>query len=109
LKEDAPVKAYPVECEAGSLIVWGGTTWHASFPRRAPGLRVTLIQTFCRPYMKQVRDFLRETPVEVLARNSPEFAQLIGMNSLYPIDSKEGIVDQKKRRAFTGAGRNPWA
>src|ERR1700722_5515670 len=28
LKDGAPVKAYPIECEAGSLIVWGGTTWH---------------------------------------------------------------------------------
>lgn len=109
LKADAPVKAYPIECEAGSLIIWGGTTWHASFPRRAPGLRVTLIQTFCRPYMKQVRDFRRETPKEVLARNSPEFARLIGMNSLYPIDPDTGIIDDEKRKAFTGAGRNPWA
>ena len=109
LEPGATVKAYPVECEAGSLIIWGGTTWHASFPRSAPGLRVTLIQTFCRSYMKQVRDFLRETPKEVLARNSPEFAQLIGMNSLYPIDYQKGIVDQQKRKAFTGAGRNPWA
>jgi ectoine hydroxylase-related dioxygenase (phytanoyl-CoA dioxygenase family) len=109
LKNDAPIRAYPVECETGSLIVWGGTTWHGSFPRRAPGLRVNLIQVFNRPYMKTVRDFPRETPKEVLDRNSPEFAQLIGMNSLYPIDSKTGIVDMKKREAYTGAGRNPWA
>lgn len=109
LKNDAPVKAYPVECEAGSLIIWGGTTWHGSFPRRAPGLRVTLIQAFTRSYMKTVRDFPREIPKFVLDRNSPEFAQLIGMNSLYPIDSKKGIVDMKLRENFTGAGRNPWA
>jgi ectoine hydroxylase-related dioxygenase (phytanoyl-CoA dioxygenase family) len=108
LKDNPPVKAYPVECEAGSLIVWGGTTWHGSFPRTAPGLRVNLIMAFCRVYMKQVRDFRNEIPEDVIARNAPEFAQLIGMNTLYPIDKKTG-TDPKKIQAFTGAGRNPWA
>jgi ectoine hydroxylase-related dioxygenase (phytanoyl-CoA dioxygenase family) len=109
LREGAPVRAYPIECEAGSLIIWGGTTWHGSFPRHSPGLRVTLIQAFCRSYMKQVRDFPRDTPKEVLERNSPAFAQLIGINSLYPIDSKTGIVDLKKKDEFLAAGKNPWA
>jgi ectoine hydroxylase-related dioxygenase (phytanoyl-CoA dioxygenase family) len=108
LGNEAPVKAVPVECEAGSLIIWGGTTWHASFPRTAPGHRVNLIMAFCRGYMKQVRDFRREIPPHVLARNGPEFAQILGMNTLYPIDPKEG-TDPKKVAAFTGTGRNPWA
>ncbi len=108
LANDAPVRAWPVECEAGSLIIWGGTTWHASFPRSAPGLRVNLIMAFCRSYMKQVRDFRREIPPHVLERNGAEFAQLIGMDALYPIDAEQG-TDPKKVKAFTGAGRNPWA
>jgi hypothetical protein len=108
LTNDAPVRAIPVECEAGSLIIWGGTTWHASFPRTAEGLRITLIMAFCRGYMKQVRDFRRETPPEVLDRNDGAFAQLLGMNSLYPIDANTG-TDPTKVAAFTGSGRSPWA
>ena len=108
LGNEAPVKAIPVECGAGSLIIWGGTTWHGSFPRTAPGLRVTLIMAFCRSYMKQVRDFRREIPPEVLERNGPEFAQLIGMNALYPIDANQG-TDPARVKAFTGAGLSPWA
>jgi ectoine hydroxylase-related dioxygenase (phytanoyl-CoA dioxygenase family) len=108
LKDGAPVKAYPIECEAGSLIVWGGTTWHGSFPRTSPGLRVNLIMAFCRCYMKQVRDFRNEIPTDIVERNSPEFANLIGMNALYPIDKVKGTT-LKDREAFTGAGRNPWA
>jgi Phytanoyl-CoA dioxygenase (PhyH) len=108
LGNDAPVRAIPVECEAGSLIIWGGTTWHASFPRTAEGLRITLIMAFCRGYMKQVRDFRRETPPEVLDRNDEAFAQLLGMNSLYPIDANTG-TDPTKVAAFTGSGRSPWA
>jgi hypothetical protein len=53
-------------------------------------------------------NFRREIPKEVLDRNSPEFAQLIGMNAAYPIDKVTGI-DPKRVKAFTGAGRNPWA
>jgi ectoine hydroxylase-related dioxygenase (phytanoyl-CoA dioxygenase family) len=108
LGNDAPVRAIPVECEAGSLIIWGGTTWHGSFPRSADGLRVTLIMAFCRAYMKQVRDFRSETPRDVLDRNSAAFAQLLGMNELYPIGADTG-ADPAKVAAFTGAGRNPWA
>ncbi|HEX4195885.1 MAG TPA: phytanoyl-CoA dioxygenase family protein [Caulobacteraceae bacterium] len=108
LSNDAPVRAVPVECPAGSLIIWGGTTWHGSYPRNQDGLRVNLIMAFCRSYMKQVRDFRREIPEPVVQRNGPEFAQLIGMNSLYPIDAKTG-TDPEKVKAFTGAGRNPWA
>jgi len=108
LGNDAPVRAVPVECPAGSLIIWGGTTWHASFPRSADGLRITLIMAFCRGYMMQVRDFRRETPQEVLDRNDEAFAQLLGVNSLYPIDANAG-TDPDKVAAFTGSGRNPWA
>src|SRR5215469_16809037 len=28
LADGAPVKAIPITCPAGSLIIWGGTTWH---------------------------------------------------------------------------------
>jgi len=108
LGNDAPVPAVPIECEAGSLIVWGGTTWHASYPRTADGLRVNLIMAFCRSYMKQVRDFQREMPSEVIERNGPEFAQLIGLGALYPI-AKDRPMNLQAREAFLAAGRNPWA
>jgi len=108
LANDAPVPAIPVECEAGSLIVWGGTTWHGSYPRNASGLRVNLIMAFCRAYMKQVRDFRNEMPPAVVERNGPKFAQLIGMNALYPID-KDKPMNMESRKAFLDAGLNPWA
>jgi hypothetical protein len=107
LSNEGPVKAIPVECEPGSLIIWGGTTWHGSYPRTADGLRVNLIQVFCRPYMKTVRDFRGEIPEEVVRRNGPEFAQLIGLNSLYPID-KDKPFDMKARDRFLASGLNQW-
>ena len=34
--------AIPVECPRGSLIAFHGALWHGAFPRKTPGLRLTL-------------------------------------------------------------------
>jgi hypothetical protein len=107
LKNDAPVPAIPVECPAGSLIIWGGTTWHGAFPRRAPGIRANLIMVFNRSYLKQIRDFGATTPQEVIDRNPPEFGRLLGLESPYPFDIKG--PDPKKVPALIEAGRTPWS
>ncbi len=107
LCEDAPVKAIPVEATAGSLIVWKGTTWHGSYPRENPGLRMNLIMVFTRVYMKQINDF-NTVPKEVLDRHPVEFAHLIGANSMYPL--KEGKPASKEENNYMmAAGYNPWA
>ena len=107
LCEDAPVKAIPVEAAAGSLIVWKGTTWHGSYPRENPGLRMNLIMAFTRVYMKPINDF-STVPKEVLDRHPVEFAHLIGANSMYPF--KEGKSPSKEANNYMmAAGYNPWA
>ena len=78
LKHDALVPAIPVEVKAGSLIVWGGTTWHGSYPRTAPGVRLTIVMAFCRSYMKTIQDLKASIPPEVFGRNSDEFARFLG-------------------------------
>jgi ectoine hydroxylase-related dioxygenase (phytanoyl-CoA dioxygenase family) len=116
LKPDALVKAIPVECEAGSLIVFGGTTWHGAFPRENEGLRLNLAMTYIRPYMRPTRDYRNELSKEVLARNDDEFARIMGLYELYPLES--GIETDptpelaarlnRSKKAFRDAGRNPW-
>ncbi len=108
LREDAPVKPIAVEAAAGSLIVWHGATWHGSYPREEPGLRLNLIMVFTRVYMKQIRDFRSAVSKEILDRHPVEFARLIGANSAYPFD--DGKMPPKEDIAYmVGAGRNPWA
>lgn len=115
LAEDANVKAIPINCPAGSLIIWGGTTWHGSYPRSAPGLRMTLIFVFSRVYMKQIRDMQHEIAQEVIARNSPEFARLLGMECPFPhpdgylTDPKVRALNDSRVPSFIGAGRSQWA
>lgn len=48
---DRNPNAIPIEVPAGTAIVWHGNTWHGSFPRKKPGLRVNLATYFCREYM----------------------------------------------------------
>lgn len=37
---------------AGSMLVWSGATWHGAIPRTNPGLRLTLLQLYCRRHMR---------------------------------------------------------
>jgi ectoine hydroxylase-related dioxygenase (phytanoyl-CoA dioxygenase family) len=67
----------PVETPAGSLIVWHGNTWHGAVHRTAPGLRLNLLQVFCRPYLTQVEDF-KNPPAELISRNGDRFSRLLG-------------------------------
>jgi hypothetical protein len=106
LKNDPLVPAIPVECAPGSLIVWGGTTWHGSYPRSAPGIRLTIVMAFVRSYMKTIQDLKHSIPPEVFERNSPEFARFMGRRSAYPVGDGPDMEDTL---AFVNAGRTPWS
>jgi hypothetical protein len=74
--------AVPVEVPAGAAIVWHGNTWHGSFPRRMPGLRVNLSMYFCRQYMAPQEIYGDRAPEDLLARHGHDsrMAQLLGLN-----------------------------
>jgi ectoine hydroxylase-related dioxygenase (phytanoyl-CoA dioxygenase family) len=72
-----------VECPAGSLIFWGGNTWHGAFARTAPGLRVNLLMAFLRPYMRPQEAYREDVTQEILARNPPIFSRFMGQHINY--------------------------
>jgi ectoine hydroxylase-related dioxygenase (phytanoyl-CoA dioxygenase family) len=53
-------KLVPIEAPAGSMVIWGDHTWHGSFPRTEPGLRITLLFTFARHHL-QTQEPYRDT------------------------------------------------
>ena len=67
-----------VEARAGSIILWHGNTWHGSFPRVNPGLRISLIQQFSRWYHSPIEPFVPQLSAEIFARNSRRFSILTG-------------------------------
>lgn len=44
-------------CPAGSIVVWGGSTWHGGGPRTAPGQRIMLHITFNRLALRPVENY----------------------------------------------------
>ena len=80
--EGANTEAVPLVAPAGSAVIWPSHTWHGSWVSETPGLRVTLAELFCRPHW-QTYEMYRETVTEEsLNRNSPRFANLMGMETI---------------------------
>ena len=52
--DDARVNkhAIAIELEPGDCALWHGNTWHGSFDRKVPGLRMNLAVYMCRQYVK---------------------------------------------------------
>ena len=64
--------AIATECPAGTAVVWGGSIWHGSYPRSAPGERVVLHVTYSRLALRPVEcydhlgeDWLADKPYEM--------------------------------------------
>ena len=77
--------AVTIEAPAGSVLIWHGNVWHGALPRKAPGVRVSLITYFTRHYLRRVvAGFPLSQPIteEMLARNSERFAILTNRDTL---------------------------
>ena len=103
-REDSPYRAVPLSAREGSLAVWHGATWHGALPRTTPGLRVTLVMTWMRSYMKPIQDW-RESDPEFLDRH-PELARLLGLEHIYPFKYEEVAG---RSQALKVAGRDQFA
>tara|TARA_Y100001934_G_scaffold75028_1_gene93258 strand:+ start:3665 stop:4690 length:1026 start_codon:yes stop_codon:yes gene_type:complete len=94
--------AVPVEAPAGSMVIWGNHTWHGSYPKRTPGLRMTLQCEYMRRRI-QTEEAYRETVTqEALDRNPIRFAGLMDVYSLFPFGKSDWDMD-RVRGAETGA------
>lgn len=81
--EHANPDAVAIEVPAGSLVVWHGHTWHGSYPRTEPGLRITAVFAFSRMYVQTHERIREKVTADMLERNPPRFATLTGQDSPY--------------------------
>ena len=81
--EGANREAVPVVAPAGSAVIWPSHTWHGSWVSPTAALRVTLALLFGRPHLQPFDLYRESVPDEVLERNSPRFATLMGMDTFY--------------------------
>ncbi|MBS02062.1 MAG: hypothetical protein CMQ24_05080 [Gammaproteobacteria bacterium] len=71
----------PLEMKAGSVVVTAGNTWHGAYERKVPGLRLNAAVVYCRSWIR-TQELIREgITQEMLDRNPPRFAELIGVNN----------------------------
>ena len=82
-------RAVPVEAPAGSMVIWGNHTWHGSYPKTTPGLRMTLQCEYMRR-RRQPEEAYRETVTQAaLDRNPVRFAGLMDVYSLFPFGKSD--------------------
>jgi hypothetical protein len=88
----------PLEMSAGSVVVTAGNTWHGAYERKVPGLRLNTAVVYCRSYI-QTQERIRDGATqEMLERNPPRFADLMGVNNFLGFD-REG-PDFRKAKAL---------
>ena len=90
-------KATPVECAAGSLLVWHGNTWHGAFNRTAPGLRVSIPVYMARPFIRTQEGLVGKIPDAMLERNPPRFAILTQQGVAYGYESQPDSIARGER------------
>jgi hypothetical protein len=65
-------KAVAMDIQPGDAVVWHGNTWHGSFARQIPGIRMNLAVYFCRQYVQSQERHKGVVPEEVLARHAED-------------------------------------
>ncbi len=78
-------KARAMDLSPGDVVVWHGNTWHGSFARQVPGIRMNLAVYFCRQYVQSQEQHKGVVPEAVLARhaNDERFLTLLHQKQPY--------------------------
>ena len=75
---EAAERAVPVEAPAGSLVLFHGATWHGSFRKRTPGLRLSIHGLHCRPHYIPQHDYRGNIAAETFARSTdPDYLKML--------------------------------
>jgi ectoine hydroxylase-related dioxygenase (phytanoyl-CoA dioxygenase family) len=70
--------AIPLECPAGSMIVFDSTLWHAAGLNTSGKDRLAINQQFTRSWIKQQIDYVRALGDEAIESRPPRTQQLLG-------------------------------
>lgn len=87
----------PLEMKKGSVVICAGNTWHGAYERKQPGLRLNTAVVYCRSYIQTQERIREHVTQEMLDRNPPRFADLVGVNNFLGF-GREGPDFTKARR-----------
>jgi ectoine hydroxylase-related dioxygenase (phytanoyl-CoA dioxygenase family) len=94
--------AIPVEAEAGSLLVFDSTLWHAAGTNLSGTDRVAINQQFTRSYFKQQIDYVRALGDSAVQARSPRTQQLLGWYTRVVTSLEEYYQPPERRRYRKG-------
>lgn len=77
-QEEIEARAHPLECGAGSMIVFDSTLWHAAGANTSGRDRLAINHQFTRSFIKQQIDYVRALGDEEVGRQPPRTQQLLG-------------------------------
>lgn len=87
----------PVEAEAGSVLVFHGNCWHGAFPKETAGLRLSVNAYYMQNYFKAQERFVEKVSQEMLERNGPRFASLLGFEDVWHFEDRRGPLPFRLR------------
>ncbi len=109
-KPEAPDLAYmeqaaiPVECPAGSMIVFDSTLWHAAGENTSGADRLGINHQFTRSYIKQQIDYVRALGEGAILSLPPRSQQLLGYYTRVVTSLDEYYQPEEKRLYRRGQG-----
>jgi ectoine hydroxylase-related dioxygenase (phytanoyl-CoA dioxygenase family) len=78
--DEAEIRAVPIECPKGSLIMWDGASWHGNCERTIDGERVSL-HTPCAHLSRYHLESYAHLGDEVVDRNPAVFRRMLGLDA----------------------------
>ncbi|MGE0482421.1 MAG: phytanoyl-CoA dioxygenase family protein [Phycisphaerae bacterium] len=96
--------ATPVECPAGSMLVFDSTCWHAAGANVSGRDRLGINQQFTRSYLKQQMDYCRALGPELIQQQKPRTQQLLGWYTRVPTSLDEYYRPAEERLYRGGQG-----
>ncbi|MCH2567050.1 MAG: hypothetical protein MKZ98_00610 [Pseudomonadales bacterium] len=78
-------EAIPVECPKGSLIAFHGQLWNGAYPRKSPGLRVTIANYYRHMSIAPQDDIPNHFPRELAedCKDPKLFKRMAGFGNPY--------------------------
>lgn len=98
------VKAIPLECPAGTMIVFDSTLWHAAGPNTSGHDRLAVNHQFTRSYIKQQIDYVRALGDETVLAQPARTQQLLGWYTRVVTSLDEYYQPPESRRYRGGQG-----
>jgi len=101
---DAPdtSAAIPVECDAGSVVVFDSTLWHAAGRNATAQVRCAVNQQFTHSFFKQQLDYVRCLGEERILRQTPRTQQLLGWYTRVPESLEQYYREERVYRSGQG-------